>query len=226
VARPVLLDLFCGAGGAAMGYARAGFRVIGVDRDHQPHYPFEFRRGNALCPPVSLRNVEAIHASPPCQAYSIANFIHGNTHADLVGATRELLTASGLPYIIENVPGAPLIDPVLVCGRALGLGVKRHRLFESNVSLVGTECPPGHPGHWVSVYGNSTMTRGGIVGRARNGSPRIARAHVGATLGRRAMGIDWMSRYELSQAIPPAYTELLGGQLMTAVNASARIPLI
>jgi len=219
VSRPVLLDLFCGAGGASMGYMRAGFRVIGIDRTPQPRYPFEFRRGNALCPPIGLRHVAVIHASPPCQAYSQANNIHGNVHVELLDATRELLVGSGLPYVIENVPGAPLVDPVLVCGRALGCGVKRHRHFESNLPLVGTTCPPGHPGHWLSVYGNSAMTRGEKVGRLPSDrGNKISRAHVGTEAGRRAMGIPWMTINELSQAIPPAYTEFLGRQIATLLS--------
>jgi len=218
VARPVLLDLFCGAGGAAVGYHRAGFRIIGIDNQPQPNYPFEFRRGNALCPPIGMSHIAAIHASPPCQAYSQANYIHDTKHPELVEATRSLLVDSGLPYVIENVVGAPLVDPVVVCGRALGLAVKRHRLFESNIALVGTTCPPGHPGGWVSVFGNT------VLARAHSGE--MNRAHVGVERGRRAMGIDWMAMPELSQAIPPAYTEWVGAQLMAALNASARSPLI
>jgi DNA (cytosine-5)-methyltransferase 1 len=210
--RPVLLDLFCGAGGAAMGYMRAGFKVIGIDRNPQPHYPFEFRRGNALCPPIGLGNVSVIHASPPCQAYSQANFIHGNAHPELIEATRALLVSTGLPYVIENVPNAPLIDPVTVCGRTLGLAVKRHRLFESNVPLVAPPCPFGHPGDWVSVFGKDVLSRG------RNVGPRTVRAHLSVNVGRRAMGIDWMTMEELSEAIPPAYTEMIGAQVLAAMR--------
>jgi len=203
-----------------MGYWRAGFRVIGVDIAPQPHYPFEVRRGNALCPPIALHHVAAVHASPPCQAYSVANNIHGNDHPELIEATRQMLQASGLPYVIENVPGAPLRDPVRVCGRALGLSVKRHRYFESNVTLTGTECPPGHIGGWLSVYGNTVMTRGKVIGRAKGGGPRVHRAHVEHHYGRTAMGIDWMDANELSEAIPPAYTEWIGAQVIATLRPS------
>ena len=202
-----------------MGYWRAGFRVIGIDNRPQPHYPFEFRRGDALSPPFPVAQVAAIHASPPCQAYSQANYIHNGEHPELVETTRAMLIATGKPYVIENVPTAPLVDPVTVCGLALGLSVKRHRLFESNVALIGTECPDGHPGGWVSVFGNTVLTRGQLIG------PRTVRSHLHVSYGRRAMGIDWMSQHELSQAIPPAYTEWIGSQLMAALNASTRSAL-
>lgn len=218
--RPRLLDLFCGAGGAAMGYHRAGFEVVGVDIKAQPHYPFEFHQGDALTWP--LEGFDAIHASPPCQAYSVANNIHGRSdHPDLVAEVRRRLLAAELPYVIENVPGAPLVNPVQVCGLGLDLGVKRHRLFESNVAMMSVPCPRRHPGDWVSVFGHTVLERGHVIGKAKGGGNRIKRRHLGTDRGREAMGIEWMTRAELSQAIPPAYTEYIGGFLMDAIRAEA-----
>ena len=220
--KPRLLDLFCGAGGASMGYSKAGFEVVGVDIAPQPHYPFEFHQGDAL---EILRNplplewavgFVAIHASPPCQAYTVAANIHGvGSHPDLLPRTRELLETTGLSWVIENVPGAPMRADVICCGLAFGLGVKRHRWFESNMPLwAAPACPPGHPGDWVTVFGHTVLERGHVIGKAKGGGPSIRHKHLGVDRGREAMGIDWMNRNELSQAIPPAYTEFIGKQLL------------
>jgi DNA (cytosine-5)-methyltransferase 1 len=218
--RPRLLDLYCGAGGAAVGYHRAGFEVMGVDINPQPRYPFEFHQADALTFP--LDGYDAIHASPPCQAYSIANNIHArDDHPDLLPATRSLLEATGLPYVIENVPGAPMNNWVILCGQALGVGVKRHRWFESNIGLLVPPCPHGHPGDWVSVFGHTVLSRGHVIGKAKGGGNRIARQHLGTDVGREAMGIDWMTRDELSEAIPPAYTQHIGEQLLAHLEAAA-----
>lgn len=216
--RKRLLDLFCGAGGASVGYYQAGFEVVGVDIKPQPHYPFEFHRLDALDFPLELmRTFDAIHASPPCQAYSVANNIWGHDHPELIEPTRDRLLAAGKPYIIENVPKAPLVDPLLICGLAIGCNVKRHRHFETNFTCFGTQCPPGHPGNWLLVFGHTTMRRGTTLFRTPTG-PRIRRKHVGASRGRYAMGISWMDRDELSEAIPPAYTKLIGDQLLALVT--------
>jgi DNA (cytosine-5)-methyltransferase 1 len=222
---PRLLDLFCGAGGCSVGYARAGFEVVGVDIEPQPNYPYEFAMAHALhslehlIESGAVSRYDAIHASPPCQAYSVATKawngrIKRADHADLVGPTRDLLKASGLPYVIENVPGAPLENPIQLCGSSFGLAVRRHRLFESNVPMMAPACahhlqaerkyPPTRSDRTnlspvVSVFG-----AGG--GRAKN-----------AELWAEAMGIDWMSKPELAQAIPPVYTEHVGGYLLAAV---------
>jgi DNA (cytosine-5)-methyltransferase 1 len=215
-----MLDLFCCAGGAAMGYARAGFEVVGVDVKPQPNYPFAFIQHDCLTLDQRfLRSFDAIHASPPCQRYTAASPLQGKDHADLLPATRAMLEATGLPYIIENVPGAPLLNPVTVCGLALGLNVKRHRLFESNVLLFGTECPKGHPGDWLIVFGYSALRRSKGAGtgpkkdRGKSKGKSVPHAETCA-----AMGIDWMTRTEISQAIPPAYTEHLGRQLAAYVE--------
>lgn len=214
-----LLDLFCGAGGAAMGYYRAGFtEIVGVDVSPQPRYPFTFVQADALdyLRTVSKRGCafDAVHASPPCQRYTVANNIHQRPdHPDLIAPTRRALQGLCRPYVIENVPRAPLHRPVCVCGRALGCGVKRHRLFESNVPLVGTVCPKGHPGDWVCVFGHTVLERSPAVGRTLKNGPMYRRKHLGTDHGRAAMGIPWMSREELSEAIPPAYSEYIGRQV-------------
>lgn len=212
--KPRLLDLFCGAGGAAMGYHRAGFEVVGVDINPQPNYPFEFHQANALTFPMDGFN--AVHASPPCQAYTVAGNIHGKGHhPDLVDVTRERLIANGKPWVIENVPGSPLRNYVQLCGLTFGLGVKRHRWFESPVYFLAPSCPKGHPGDWVSVFGHTVLERSPQIDRnTPSGGPRFRRKHLGIERGREAMGIDWMNRNELSESIPPAYTEYIGEALM------------
>ena len=225
-AKPRLLDLFAGAGGAAMGYSSAGFEVVGVDFKPQPHYPFEFIQADALehlkgfLVPDGWRlfnHFDAIHASPPCQRYSL---IARNTgvsmnHPDLVAATRELLIATGLPYVIENVKGSPLINPVKINGGALGLGsgdmdLPRERHFELSFPFNGLIPPPSRQRrHSMGVYGHGTNAwHREKLGR----NLRVAEM-------REAMGIDWMTRDELSQAIPPAYTELIGAQLLQHVQS-------
>ncbi len=198
-----LLDLFCKAGGGAMGYSLAGFEVIGVDIDPQPNYPFEFIQMDALKVDISDFNPDVIHASPPCQKYSwAAKRWKDIVRADLVEPVRKMLVESGKPYIIENVPDAPLINPIVLCGRMFGLEVIRHRLFESNVHL---SAPKHHPHKW-SVRSGRYMTVAGHGGDGR----------ASYKLWCRAMGIDWMTKEELTQAIPPAYTEFIGKQLLQA----------
>lgn len=231
--RPLLLDLFCGAGGAAMGYHRAGFDVVGVDIKPQPSYPFEFWQGDAIelltrlidCdPPWSfgrgrpLTDFDAIHASPPCQAYSAmrTNWNARKDHPDLLPPTRERLQASGLPWVIENVPGAPMASMVMLCGSAFGLGtgeyqLRRHRWFE--VFGAWFMSPPcQHRGPVIGIYGDHGRDR-----RRKEGYGRYF------TLDERkeAMGIDWMARDELDLAIPPAYTEYIGQQLLDHLKVTA-----
>ena len=231
--KPRLLDLYCGAGGAAMGYHRAGFEVVGVDIAPQPRYPFGFVQGDALEAfdwvwpyPGGLNGFDAIHASPPCQAHTVANGawrgrLPDDRHPDLIGQTRALLRKAGLPYVIENVPGAPLIDPVTICGTALGLGVKRHRLFECSLPLLVPPCS-GHERDYVICFGGGVRGRTHQLGRTPgNTGPILRRPTLSLERGREAMGIDWMDRVELSQAIPPAYTELIGHQLLQQLKAAA-----
>lgn len=209
--RPRLLDLFSGAGGAAMGYYRAGFDIVGVDIKPQPNYPFEFIQYDALRFP--LEGFDAIHASPPCQKFSItANLARAQgknaSEVDLLTPIRPLLEASGLPYIIENVKGAPLISPVVLCGSTFGLAVRRHRLFESNVWLFDNgPCRHKEQGRPIGIY----YSIGDEI-------PQGGKTAASLEEGQAAMGIDWMTWPELREAIPPAYTEHLGRQLIVAIQ--------
>jgi DNA (cytosine-5)-methyltransferase 1 len=201
MARPLLLDLFCGAGGAAMGYHRAGFDVLGVDRVAQPRYPFAFVQADAITYP--LDGFDVIHASPPCQAHSsIGRQARGRDadleHPDLIPATRARLVASGLLYVIENVVGAPLVDPVLICGSSVGLDVRRHRLFETNWPLFVPPCAHGWQTPRFETFDRRKRSAS-VVPVYGGGNATVARK-------RAAMGIDWMTGAEVGQAIPPAYT--------------------
>ncbi len=214
--RPRLLDLFSGAGGAARGYQLAGFHVTGVDHAPQPRYiGDEFHQADALTFP--LDGFDAIHASPPCQAYSTMGQKHPETqakHDALIPPVRAWLQAFGLPYVIENVPGArrELDHPIQLCGRAFGLGVGRHRLFECSFSCMSLACQCD--GNELPVYGKLDGRR--VWTRTDGSELRAARTLEQA---RAAMGIDWMVWAQLTQAIPPAYTEHIGHYLMAAVRA-------
>ena len=214
MSKPVLLDIFCGAGGCTKGYQRAGFYVIGVDIKPQPNYcGDEFKCMDALEFLNThwdgiLRTAAAIHASPPCQRYSALSNATKNAHAhpDLIGPVRELLLASGLPFVIENVPRAPLNNPVQLCGSSLGLRVLRHRLFETNFPLKAPPCE--HKG---------TVSDGSYVGHRDGG--RVLPGRVRPPLWSKqqkmeAMGVDWfITAKELREAVPPAYTEHIGRAL-------------
>jgi DNA (cytosine-5)-methyltransferase 1 len=211
---PRLLDLFCGAGGAGAGYHQAGFDVVGVDLKPQPRYPFAFIQGDVLDLNIDwLREFDAIHASPPCQRFSSLNngtWGNANGHPDLIGPVRKLLRLTRRPWVIENVPGAPLRAPILLCGTMFGLAVeegalRRHRLFESSVAL---EAPP-HPAHVGPTLG--------VYGHGRGGGPMRGRT-ANADQARRIMEMPWSNRDGISQAIPPAYTRFIGGQLAAAIR--------
>lgn len=223
---PRLLDLFCGAGGAATGYYRAGFDVVGVDIKPQPRYPFGFIQGDALNPPVDLRAFDAIHASPPCQAYSSLKVMHNaREHPDLVATVREQLKLAGKLYVIENVFGAPLRYPMMLCGSFFGLAshtfqLRCHRYFETSVAMMnGFHCR--HSRKILGVYGAKVRNiaeekRHYAKDAGTRGQP------TGVVLpqqwGFEAMGIDWMTITEASEAIPPAYTEFIGKQLLKALE--------
>lgn len=218
--KPRLLDLFCGGGGAAMGYARAGFEVVGMDINPQGNYPFRFIQGDAL---EALRTIhridsyfDAIHASPPCQAYTRKAATWGRErnhwidHPDLLEPTRALLRATGLPYVIENVPGAPIEAQLMLCGSMFGLRIQKHRLFESNVDLGFAPASCDHR----DLY-NPWQGKGRSAEKLRE-----------------AMGIDWLpisggaSRKagytgDLFNAIPPPYTEHIGRVLLASMKAAA-----
>lgn len=209
--RPRLLDLFCCAGGAAMGYHRAGFDVVGVDIKPQPRYPFAFVQGDALeYAAAHGHEFNAIHASPPCQGYSRMRHITGREYPMMIEDVRNALRAAGKPYVIENVEDAPLIDDILLCGTMFGLKTFRHRKFEMSFFMMA----PPHIMH--AVFGKA----------APQGRPTtVDRQYItvtgnfsGIETAKQAMGIDWMSRPELSQAIPPAYTEYIGRHLIEVLS--------
>jgi DNA (cytosine-5)-methyltransferase 1 len=208
--KPRLLDLFCGAGGAGMGYYRAGFDVVGVDIKPQPHYPFEFVQADALEYCAAHGNeFDVIHASPPCQGYSAMRHLPWLKDRDyplLIPVTRLALQATGRIWVIENVSRSPLQGAEL-CGAALGLSIVRHRRFESSHLLLFPVCP----GHETLFAGSQAMSKrgrnGGVMGVAPNQSAR------------EALAIDWMPLRDMRQAIPPAYTEYIGRQLLQHLEA-------
>jgi len=221
-----ILDLFCGAGGAAMGYSRAfpDAEIVGVDINPQPRYPFTFVQGDAMTFP--LDGFELIHASPPCQAYSVLRRANpGAIYPDLIAPTRDRLVASFVPWVMENVPGAPLHSPITLCGSMFGLGsgdrqLRRHRLFESSFLMFLPTCR--HKGEAIGVYGGGPTgrytfengIRKGLIGRRGGYQGTIAEK-------REAMDVYWMTAKELNQAIPPAYTQFIGEQFaLTRVCAA------
>lgn len=213
--KPLLLDLFCGAGGAGMGYHRAGFEVVGVDINPQPNYPFEFIQFDALkLLPNIGKDFRAIHASPPCQFYSGMSVCRpglSDDYPDLIGPTRELLIETGVPWVIENVRGArkEMLNPFMLCGAMFGLELYRHRLFESSEFVW----QPEHPKHVISASKAGHWKPGTYISVSGNCSP--------IALARKSMGIDWMTRAELAESIPPAFTEYIGEQLMAHLEVAA-----
>jgi DNA (cytosine-5)-methyltransferase 1 len=228
VDRPRLLDLFCGAGGAAMGYHRAGFDVVGVDINPQPHYPFTFHQGDAMTYP--LDGFDAIHASPPCQAYSVTRHSHGKAHPELIDDVRPRLDAIGVPWVMENVVGAPLRNPFELCGTMFDLVaedadgsplfLRRHRLFESGY-LIFLPQPCRCVGWKARGWGIGGVYGGGSSDRTHAKNVRRGGYTPGVGVRRSLMGIDWTTQDELSQAIPPAYTEWIGAQLLRVVSVPA-----
>lgn len=208
-----------------MGYFRAGFDVVGSDIEPQPNYPFEFVKRDILgWDPEDIRKrFDVLALSPPCQRYSITRHLHTSEHPDLVEPARALARAAGLPYIMENVPGAPLIDPITLCGSSFGMPLRRHRLFESNTSLQSPPCDHSWQNRHKPYWAHVSKSRGGTI---RSGVVRVhGRQQMspdGTSFGSEydhrvgsvAMGIDWMTKEELNNAVPPAYTFYLGRQML------------
>lgn len=226
--KPRLLDLFCCAGGATRGYQLAGFHVTGVDIRPQPRYCGDvFHQADALTFP--LDGFDVIHASPPCQAHTALNTMpNAKQHPDLIPATRKRLTNWGGLWVIENVPGAPLINPLLLCGTMFGLRTAdgkaelwRHRGFESSAVLWSPGCCMHRESSAViGIYGGHGRDRRRVVtvtGHAGGSSKRDGTRQFSTQARSEAMGIDWMTGTELSQAIPPAYTEWIGRRILEAL---------
>lgn len=223
------LDLFCGAGGATKGLQRAGFHVTGVDIKPQPRYCGDaFHQADALEFP--LDGFDFIWASPPCQAHtSMKTMPDAKPHIDLIPQTRVMLRRSGSPYVIENVVGAPLLSPILLCGSMFNLGfedaeLRRHRLFESSHGILAPKCQHGKR-DVIGIYGGHHRNRRrrtiGVYGEGcRDSVRKVDRgvADFGVAAGREAMGIDWMTIAELCESIPPAYSEFIGRQIMEQVG--------
>lgn len=221
--RPRLLDLFCGAGGAAVGYYRAGFEVVGVDIKPQPDYPFEFHEGDAVTFP--LAGFAAIHASPPCQAYTTMGAMWNarQDHPELLDIMRDRLSESGLPYVIENVPGAPMNGAhVTLCGSVFGLGtgefeLRRHRHFETSFPVLVPPCQHSKP--TIGIYGDHARDRRRVGSSKDRGRDIATDEATRVALAREAMGMPWITRWKsASEAIPPVYTEHIGGYLMAALG--------
>lgn len=220
--RPVMLDLFCCAGGAATGYAAAGFDVIGFDKDPQPNYPYEFHQLDLWnsqteeieVPDHFVRRAVAGHGSPPCQSYSDLAKRNGNGHMwpRLIHPTRRFFQRLGIPYVIENVEGAEseMVDPITLCGTMFpGLRVLRHRLFEANFSLT----QPDHPEHPLVFTHDKRKAHYGRLNQNVSFVQVTGGGNCTVANARAAMGIRWMTKNELNEAIPPAYTRYVGAFL-------------
>ncbi|MGH9636069.1 MAG: DNA cytosine methyltransferase [Candidatus Angelobacter sp.] len=240
--KPKLLDLFCGAGGTAVGYNRAGFDVVGVDLAPQKHYPFAFHQADALevldtllttqqWQGYHLSDFAVIHASPPCQAYSRSRHFRSVTNTNytrpmLIAPILRRLRASGVPWILENVSGAldALHNALELCGTAFGLPILRHRIFLcSEMLFAPSHCK--HPDAFYNVTGGKVRAIGAHrTNKAyvtKSGQTQYREGHARKSVGQAAMGIDWMTLKEMSEAIPPAYTEYLGRQLLSIVEREA-----
>lgn len=215
--RPRLLDLFCGAGGAGVGYHRAGFDVVGIDIIPQPNYPFRFVQADAMTYP--LDGFDAIHASPPCQDHSSLGSFHA-AHGTgwMLAATIDRLKESGLPWVVENVEGRTVTMEgwwFTLCGSAFGLGVRRHRRFGSDLLMLAPGCQHNSQPPRYSVYDHGKWYLSRTAPVYGNGGGK-AKAQWSE-----AMGINWMDKNELAQAIPPAYTEWIGARLLEAMEVAA-----
>jgi len=217
-----LLDLFCGAGGAAMGYHRAGFEVVGVDVKPQPNYPFEFVRcgWDEAIDAYNEGDFDAIHASPPCQAHSDLQKQNKREYPDFIGPVRAALRRTRLPYVIENVEGAPLLEPTVLCGTMFpGLRVIRHRLFETSFPMLA----PLHPAHPLVFTHDKRKAHYGKLDQATAFVQVTGGGNATVANKADAMGIDWMTGKELNEAIPPAYAEYVGRELIAHLSATSPV---
>lgn len=205
--RPIALDLYCCQGGASQGLAAAGFQVVGVDIVPQPNYPFPFIRADAIT--TLPAGFDFVWASPPCQAHTLAQRIQGREHPDLIEPTRAMLRASGIPYVIENVVGAPLQDPITLCGAMFNLLTYRHRLFECSFPIA----EPPHPEH---VAPNRKMGRPVPDGEMMH----IVGNFSGVQKARDIMSAQWMNRDGLREAIPPAFAEFIGRAALSQIQST------
>jgi DNA (cytosine-5)-methyltransferase 1 len=211
-AKPKALDLFSGAGGAAMGLYQAGFEVVGVDISPQPHFPFTFFQADAMA--FSLWGFDFIWASPPCQKHSRLNGINQKEYADFIGPIRQRLIRHGIPFVLENVVGAPLIDPVTLCGSMFGCGVWRHRLFEAHgFDIPALECQHAKVPYPIDVTGT-----GGPCKHRQTAGGGLHRKPKSMAQASEVMGIDWMTRKEIVQAIPPAYAKHIGTAALARIR--------
>lgn len=235
MSKPRLLDLFCGAGGAAMGYHRAGFEVVGVDINRQPHYPFEFHQADAMefmealvygdgvasdQGRLSLSMFDAIHASPPCQAYSNTRNLwpgaeYASRHPDLLGPIRDKLVASGVPYVIENVEGSPIRAAIMLCGTMFDLNIKKHRWFETSFDVLMAPASCGDHRNLYNPWKGAPGVRTADRYREAQGTPWIPGEGGASRKTAIRTGAD------CSDAIPPAYTEWIGKQLLAAIEVAA-----
>ena len=222
--KPRLLDLFCCAGGAGVGYSNAGFEVVGVDINPQPNYPLPFIQADALAlDPRFIELFDAVHASPPCQSYSDLAKRNDNAHEwpRLIEPVRDMLVRSGLPYVIENVDGAPLLSPVVLCGTMFpGLRVLRHRLFESNVAILA----PAHKKHPKVHTFDRRKSHFGKTNEWKDFVQVTGGGNCTLAAARDAMGIGWMTKNEINESIPPAYTRFIGRQLLRHLSIALPQP--
>lgn len=225
-----ILDLCCKAGGAGMGYNRAGFEVVGVDLEPQPRYPFEFIQADIFgLEPAFLATFDAIHVSPACQGYTALRHAPGAIGKPRqIAETRAMIKATGKPYVIENVPGAEadLIDPIMLCGsmfrelevQHLGETVaclRRHRLFECSFPVEQPKCRHDPKLPVIGIYGGHARIRAASWG-GRGTKDTWPNGHL--TAASQAMRIDWMTLAELSEAIPPPYTTFIGKRLAAHIR--------
>ena len=224
-----ILDLFCGAGGAGMGYHYAfpDAQIVGWDINPQPRYPFAFEQGDVMeLSSAYVNTFDFVHASPPCQRYSDLAKRNGNADdwPDLVAPVRDLLRASGRYHVIENVEGAPLIDPVTLCGTMFpGLRVLRHRLFECYGFTVA---PPAHPTHPLVFTHDKRKAHYGKLDQDTAFVQVTGGGNCRAYNKRAAMGVHWMTGHEANEAIPPAYTRYIGLQFMAAADRALWEPML